>query len=363
MRLVVGALLLLVAGCKDKAKPSEVPAAGSGSAVPIDHFHVDAAVVPAPPVDWAACEKAVTAAASAPWHARPKILLDGCQVCGDWGPILNWHPQPQAGGPPRAAIEAAMERCAAYCVGMARDKFLGTLDDARGTASRMPWKQLALVCKERVSAVPDDRFVDGAFFALDRIGRAIGTHGGDLATQAFALDLPLSPVSVTGADMPLPSVTGLEQQAVADIQITVLAGVITIGPLPRARLSANGVVVALGSDAYPGKTVTVNALAGELTRLMAGDKTKPVALLASASLKAELLVPVIAAASVVAPLNLAVRAAESPPDWTLPQLIPVRLDGRKDAEALKVTHDMTVQQLADELTKPRKANRVGITGP
>lgn len=357
MRSVLVAALL-VAGCKDTPKPAEVPPT-SGSA----HVHADAAVVPPPPVDWAACEKAVSDAAAAPLSARPGILLAGCQVCGPWDPILSWRTQPQSGGPARAAIEAAMERCSAYCVGMARDKFLGTLDDARGTASRMPWKQLALVCKERVSAVPDDRFVDGAYFALDRIARAIGTHGGDLATRAFALDLPLSPVSVTGTDVPLPEVAGLAQPAVSALHITVLAGVVTLGPLPRARMSAAGLVVALGSDAYPGRSVTPDALRGELTRLVAGDKASPVAILAPASLKAELLVPVIAAASVAVPVTLAVRAGESPRDWTIPGLLPIRLDGRGDADSLKVTHDMTVQQLADELMKPRKANRVGITGP
>src|SRR5690606_6800978 len=125
---------------------------------------------------------------------------------------------------------------------------------------------LAAVCRDKVSAVPDDRFVDGAYFALDRIARAIAARGGDLAARAAAIDLPLPAVSVSGIGAPLPAVDTPTVEA-SDVQVTVLAGTISIGRLPRARMSAHGLAVELGAAPYPGRPVTAPELAAQLLAL------------------------------------------------------------------------------------------------
>ena len=134
-------VLALLAACKGK-HDSKGTQAGSGSAAPIQ-WTVDAA-----------CEKAITKAAAAPLDARPQILIDGCHVCtADWAPIVRWNTRPEDGGPARTAIEKAMLDCHAYCDPNAKQRFLGALDAARGTDMRTPWRELATVCTEQVSAL------------------------------------------------------------------------------------------------------------------------------------------------------------------------------------------------------------------
>ena len=356
--LVAG--LVAALGCKDNGKPKAEPAPPQ-NADPHGSLRADAGPPP-PPTDWVACEAAVTKAASAELAARPQILIDGCHVCGDWAPILRWNTPTPAGGPKRVEIEHAMDACGAFCLGDARLKFLGTLDDARGRSSRMPWKQLAVLCKERVSAVPDGRFVDAPYFALDRIARAVGARGGDLATRVAAIDLPLPAVSIIGTGPPLPVLAAGVSAKVSELQITVLAGTIMVGRTPRARLAADGINVDLGSDGYPGKLVTLAELGAALTAL-GGDKTKTVTILAPHPSPAQALVPVIAAAAKVMPVLLGARAGESPVGWELPGAVPIALDANP-ANAVRVTAETTVQLLADELAKrvAQKANRVGIIG-
>ncbi len=358
MRAFLVAALCIV-GCKDNGKTPKATRPPQ-NADPHGTLRADAG--PPPPIDWAACDAAVTKAGAADLAERPRILIDGCHVCGDWAPILRWNTPTPAGGPKRVEIEAAMDACSAFCLGDARLKFLGTLDDARGRSSRMPWKQLAVLCKERVSAVPDIRYVDAAYFALDRIARAIAAKGGDLATRVAAIDLPLPALSIVGVGPPLPVLAAGVSGTVSELQITVLAGTITVGRMPRARLGADGIKVDLGSDGYPGKTVTVAELGAALTAL-GGDKTKTVTILAPHPAPALPLVPVIAAAAKVMPVTLGARAAASPEGWELPASLPITLDANP-ANAVRVTAETTVQQLADDLAKriADKANRVGIIG-
>jgi hypothetical protein len=342
-RAVLAALLVVVS-CKDaqKSPPASAPAK--------------------PTVDWTRCDAAVTTAASAPLAARPALLIGGCRVCGDWTPILHWNAPTANGGPPRDAIEQAMMACDAFCVGDAKLKFSGTLDNARGRSSRTPWKQLAAVCKERVSAVPDDRFMEGAYFALDRIARRVGERADQTATTLAALDIPLPAVSVTGQGPSLPNASH-STDVTGELHVTVLGATISVGALPRARLTKDGVKVELGAAPYPGKPVTVAELEQALVTL-GSDKSKLVSVLAPPATPAKNLIPIIAAASKVATVRLATKAPSSLPSWELVGTIPIALES-SGPDVIHVTESMTVDQLAVEIDMrvDAKAERVGITGP
>jgi hypothetical protein len=353
-RALLAVLLLVSTGgaCKGKSAPSgeakTSDVAGSGSAAPVA-------------VDWKACDAALAKAAAAPLHARPMILIEGCRVCGDPTPIVRWNTPHTDGGPSRADIEAAMLRCTAYCNADAKQRFLGTLDQARGTSSRAPWRQLGEVCKAKVSALPDQRFSSGPLLLLDRIARATSAHGGETATLAAAFDLPLPAVTLVGTGVQLPDLETVSP-TVGAVQITALAGELHVGRMPRAKLGVNGVTVELGPDGYPGKVVALADLGSVLKGLVGDDKSQTITLLAPHATPAQTLVPVIAAAAAVAPVYLAANAHEAPEGWDLPGAIPVALEA-SGASPIVVTGEMSVQQLATELGKrvARNVERVGVT--
>lgn len=332
---------LCVAGCKDTPK------------------HAPTTTEKAPTIDWDACARAIRKASFDPLPMRPQQLIDGCHVCGDWAPLLRWNTPATQGGPKRIEIERAMDACNAYCIGDAKLKFLGTLDDARGTGSRMPWKQLALLCKEQVSAVPDSRYIDGAYFALDRIARAVAAHDANLGAELAKIDVPLPVVSVSGNGPSLPRIGGPEELPVADLQITLLAGTLSVGRLPRAYLTKNGVEVRVsdGFDNYPGKTVTLDQLDAALTQLMPAIA---VTILAPPQTLARDLLPIIVAAEARMPAYIGVQSTHAPFNWDLPASLPTQLHAGDD---ILVTADMTVQQLVDMLAKRTPAHDVGIHSP
>jgi hypothetical protein len=310
---------------------------------------VDAA--PPPVVDWTKCNTALRKAATEPLDVRPQLVIDGCHVCGDWTPILQWS-RPQAEkGPSRAQIEHAMEACG-LCNANAKQRFLGTLDNARGTNARSPWRYLGEQCKAEVSAVPDNRFTTAPFYALDRIARAATAHGGDTANLMAAIEVPLPAVSITGAGITLPDIDDGVSPTAGPLAITVMGDGLHVAKLPRARLGASGVAVDLGD--YPGEVVTPADLATVLGKLAAGDKTVSIAILASVATPAQELVPVVQAASKVAPIYLAVNAPGSPEGWDLPGTIPISLVA-SGGDALKITGEMSAQNLATELAKRAKA--------
>lgn len=326
-------LLLVLVACKGK---SAAPGAGSGSAASID---------------WSACETALAKAAAAPLDERPALVIDGCPVCGDWMPLLDWNRPPTEGGPPRIAIEAAIAGCHAFCEPTAKQRFLGSLDAARGTETRTPWRFLGEVCKDAVSAVPDNRFMSAPYFALDRIARAAAARGGDAAKLAGALELPLPAVSVTGTGVALPSLADGAQPTAGALAITLLGSDVYVGTLPRADLGATGITV---TGNYPGDKIALADLAAALGPRVTGGAT--ITLLAPRAMPAQALVPVIAAAAPVAPVSLAVTATGAPPGWDLPATLPASLEPGAD---VTVSADMTVQQLATEVAK-RHSPRVGI---
>jgi hypothetical protein len=272
------------------------------------------------------CDGVAAKAAAAPLVARPKILIEGCQPCGEWTPMLGWNVEASAGGPKREQIEQLMVRCDAFCTGSAKTEFMGALDKARGSSSNRPWRELGKSCKDKVSAAGDDRFVSAPYFALDRIARKIGGN----------LEVPLPPVTVSGAGIELPRVAPARVLAYEGRQhVTLVADTIYVGTLPRAKLTANGLELDLGTPPYPGVEVPIDQLAAKLTG--------PVLVLAPRELAARKLAPILAAGSSV---QLGVWAPESPEGWQLPGAIAL-----PPAVANTITEGMTVQQLAVLVTK------------
>jgi hypothetical protein len=341
-------IAMLVVACKGKGKDG----AGSGSAGFVHPEIADAAV--APPVDWKKCDAALRKAATAPLDARPLIIIDGCKVCGDWKPLLEWAKPQAEKGPSRAEIETAMNVCG-YCNANAKQRFLGTLDNARGTNARTPWRFLGEQCKAEVSAVPDNRFTDAPFYALDRIARAAAGHGGETANLLAALELPLPAVSVTGNGIVIPDVDSGAQQTAGPVAITLIGGGIQVAKLPRAHLGASGVAVDLGN--YPGDPIKIADLGAALKKLVGDDKTATIALLAPTATPVETLLPIIVAAAPVAPVYLAVNASNTPEGWDLPASLPIALDVGK---GIDITAEMTVQNLASELAKHLGQKKIGL---
>lgn len=306
------------------------------------------------------CEEAIRTIASSPLTARPQMLLDACSVCGDdWKPLLTWSTPEAEGGPKFSDIEAAMQRCG-FCNGNAKQRFLGTLDKARGTNARTPWRELGDVCKAEVSAVPDSRFMSAPYYALDRIARIVSDLGSaDTRSRLALLELPLPALSVSGTGVVLPELPTHVTPNVGAVHVSLIGEQIFVGKLPRARLSATGLSV---TNDYPGTPVAIADLASTVEKLVVGDPTQTITLLAPHAMPAENLVPVIAAIGSIAPLYLGATAHESPEGWQLPGAIPVGLGRDGDAE-VAVTGEMTVQNLGTELAKKaaQDLKRVGVT--
>jgi hypothetical protein len=310
-------------------------------------------------VDWAACEKTLRALPAHLDHGDVVRLIDGCRVCGDWTPILDWNRPHKDGGPTRLAIEEAMARCNGYCDATAKQYFLGTLDDARGTDSRKPWRVLGEQCKDKVSAVPDARFVSAPYFALDRIARAIGAHGGELAALAAKLEMPLPALSVTGVGVELAVVDASTARPprVGARSVTIAGDQTLLGELPVAHLGAGGVVVGPVTPrhaGYPGRHVPVADFALTIDDREALDG---IVLLAPKGMQAHRLVPIVAA---IEPRPVALAVDAGAVMWRVPAVLAGSLAAReppadtalaKASVSLDVTDAMTVQELATAIAK------------
>ena len=294
-------LLALLVACKGKEAPKPPPRVPADAALD---------------VDWAGCEAALAKAATAPATRRAQLILDGCQPCGDWAPLLHWNTLPGEGGPTRLAIENRMLACG-YCAPDAKQRFLGALDNARGTDSRAPWRQLGEVCGDKVGAVPDTRYMSAPYYALDRIARAAGSRPA-LVPLLAALDLPLPAVSVTGAGYELPQ-GPVASPIAGPTQITVTLAELRTGPLPHAHLGAAGIAVVTDGDPYPGTLVAPAQLAATLAKV-----TGPIAIIAPSELPARRVADVVNQAG-VHDLRLAVVGPGSPESWVVPGTIPMAL--------------------------------------
>jgi hypothetical protein len=271
-------------------------------------------------LDWDRC-----AAALAHPELGTEAVLDGCKVCGDWRPVLMWKTPQAEGGPTKMAIANAMDRCNAWCEPTAKTKFLSPLDDARGTDKRVPWKQLADMCKAAVSAGTDSRYASAPYFALDRIARAAAAHGGPAAAALDKLVLPLPAASVSGWGVDLPELKAPTRPA-PRIHITLLGTQLYVGMLPRAHLGKDGVAVDYGGTPYPGKLTAPSDLAAAIAALVTTAPSDPpgalpeVTVLAPRGMAAASLQPVVDALRGKAVLDLAV-GTEPLPDWTIPYVL------------------------------------------
>jgi hypothetical protein len=336
--LVVVALLI---GCKDKAKPKSEPKQESTKSYV---------------VDISACGNALDKAAQRALDERPRLLLEGCEVCGrEWAPLLQWNTEPEQGGPRREQIEMVMVDCQAFCTGTSKLEFMAGVDKVRGKNVDTPWRQLDTACKAKVNGAPDARFMSAPFFALDRIARAVAAKP-ELASKLAAVEVPLPALTVNGVGVALPKVDNATSN-VGSVHVTVLGNEIYVGHLPRGKLTANGVVV---ETDYPGEPVKLDGLAAKLKALIGVDKTQAITILAPHAMPAQPLVPIIAAASAVAPVYLAAGAPQSPQGWQLPGAIAIPLHAGQD---ITVTREMTVQNLARELDVRAARNeiRVGVS--
>ena len=309
--------------CKDKPRPAAQPGSGSAAATP--------APADAAPEDWTVrCEAVLRDAPKIPDTRRVKAVIDGCLPCGDWSPLLRWNTPEAEGGPPRLAIEAAMAACRGFCDAGAKQRFLGTLDDARGKDTRGPWRHLGESCGAGVSAEPDTRFMSAPYFALDRIARAAAAEP-KLAPLLAGFDLALPAISLSGSGLVLASSPATRPTA-GPHHLTISQKEVRIGVLPRARLGAAGVTVDAGGTPYPGDLVALPALRAELAK-RAADPARPLALFAPNLMPAARLLDVIAAA---APheVMLAVHAPGSPAGWVLAGTVPLALrTGKPDKGA------------------------------
>jgi hypothetical protein len=308
----VALALALVFACKGKDREQPTPAP-SGSAVATDA---------APAVDWTiACEAALRGAAKLPPVRRVQFVIDGCQPCGEWKPLLLWNTMPPD-GPTRDQIEQSMLACKGFCDANGKQRFLNNLDDARGKPGRLPWRLLGEICKGAVSAEPDARYATAPLFALDRIGRAAADVP-KLAALLDTLELPLPPVSRSGAGYDLAPSPATTPNA-GPAQITVTLDEIRVGALARAKLGKSGVQLVQPGESYPGAAVKKPA---DIAAALAALKLEgPVALFAPSGMKATRIAEVLHDAH-VPDLRLAVSANGAPPGWILAGTVPISLVG------------------------------------
>ncbi len=314
---VVGACL---AACKGKETKREDPKV----VVPPHPMPEPPPVVV--PGEWEQCKTVLKTIATVPATRQVATLIETCKPCGDWSPLLEWNKRTEEGGPKRKDIETAMLGCKAYCDPNAKMRFIGALDEQRGKTNRIPWRLLGDFCKDAVSAVPDARFMSAPYFALDRIARDIASRP-DGAKLLEGVELPLPAVSVTGAGLALPS-TSVTTPIAAKSHLTITAEELRIGPLPYARLGANGVTVA--GEPYPGSVVKLAELPAALAKL-----PPPVIVFAPKKLPAARLAAVLAMTKQM-PLLLAVTATSTLPGWEIYGVSPVELVGLGDKPGLTV---------------------------
>ncbi|MCW5807180.1 MAG: hypothetical protein KIT31_32790 [Deltaproteobacteria bacterium] len=312
MRKALALLCMLVACGGKKDEPPAGPGTGSAPKAPAPP--ADAA----PPADWtAACAEALRAAGELTPVRRIQRILDGCQPCGDWTPILAWNSDK---GPTRAQLETAMVGCKAFCDTAAKRQFLTKFDEMHGKPGRLPWKVLGEACKGDVSGLPDARYVSAPYFALDRIARAAGADA-RLAPLLAGITVPLPAVSVTGNGFDLPKSPTTNPHA-GPVHVSVSATQIQVGVLAHATLGKDGVVVHAPGESYPGRVVKPIELPAAIDALA---PAAPIALIGPSGVKAVRLLETVATLGGKRQLRLAVAASGAPVGWVLAGTIPIDL--------------------------------------
>lgn len=261
--------------------------------------HADDKPAP-PPVDTDKCKLALETAPTVPPARRAKVVLEGCKPCGEWQPLLHWQARTTDGGPTRLAIDQQLQACGT-CNTDARTKFMGALDDARGTDARTPWREYGKACN-----LADGRFVSAPWYALDKIARDAGANP-DLAPLLAGIELRMPAVSLTGSGYELPTASVVGPHA-GPAQITVTAGDLRMGVLPTGKLTPQGLVA---DTDYPGAPL-------DAAKLVDG----PVAILAPKGLPARRVLDAILPGK---QSFLAVVAPGQPEGWMVPGVVPVQL--------------------------------------
>lgn len=341
------ALVLVVVACKGKDTPPQ-------QAPPPTTSDAKAAAVR----DWTTrCAAALRDAPKATAARRVQVVLEGCQPCGDWTPLLRWNTPAAEGGPSLEAIERAMTACNAFCNPDARQHFLGTLEEARGRATAKPWRLLGEACKADVSAVPEARFMSAPYFALDRIARATATQPA-LASLAGAVELPLPAWSITGAGFELASSPVTRPEA-GPVQISVSQASFQVGLLPRAKLGATGLAVTMGPVPYPGAAVDAKGLPGALDQLTGKQARAQITVIAPSGMPARRVLDAVTAAG-DRTLVLGVAANGAPEGWSLPAHVPVTLVTTPARDALVLSLGESADALIRQI-KDAPAGKLAIT--
>jgi len=251
-------------------------------------------------VDLDRCKAALQDAPKLPPARRAKAIIDACQPCGAWQ-LLRWQSRPTDGGPTRLAIDQQLQACGT-CNTDARTRFMGALDDARGTDARTPWREYGKACN-----LTDARFVSAPWYALDKIARDAGANP-ELAPLLAGIELRMPAVSISGSGYDLPTASVIGPHA-GPTQITVTATAMHIGTLPVGHLTAKGLEA---TTDYPGVPFDPGAPA----KLPDG----PIAIVAPKQLPARRILDAL-----VRPAFLAVAAPGQPEGWVVPGVVPVEL--------------------------------------
>jgi hypothetical protein len=326
------ALFFTLVACKDKESAPKPP--------PPPPVVADAAV----PAWTDACAAAITAKQTPVRHLT--AIIDACEPCGDWAPLLDWNKPRTEGGPTEDALDERMKACNAYCSNDARLQFLGTAADSRGKATQKPWRTLGEKCGEKVSAIPDTRFASAPYFALDRIGRAAAADP-KLAPLLETLELPLPALSVSGVGVELAESPVMKPEP-GKFALTVTQQEVRLASLPTAKLGAPGVTVNHGGAPYPGELVDIKKLAATLDAV-----TPRVMILAPAGMPAQRLVEIVTAAD-HHELVLGVVASGAPAGWKLPGIVPVVMDSKPAKYVWKLDANVEAA-IADLKSKPAEA--------
>ncbi len=372
------ALVVVLGACKDKPKdpPPPPPPADAGFV----HPAIDARDVAVEPANWAACKKALESAPRTPAMRRVQTIVKACKPCGDWKPLLEWNKDQADGGPTRAQIEDAMIACKAYCNSDAKQRFLGTLDKFRGKDTRGPWRFLGELCKEEVSAVPDNRYSSAPWFALDRIARAAGEKP-ELAVLLDGFEFPLPVISISGYGFELAKSPVTAPDA-GPLALTVTPTEIRLAVISRGKLSKTGVVTLAKGESYPGVLVkTAKELDAAIAKLGAApaagsgsaapaSSIEPgtgMAIFAPHGMVATRLLDALAvtgerprkagAGWLTGDVRLAVQADGGLPGWPLAGSIPVALRTTPVPDAIHVDLDDNPDPVIEKL----KADKAKLT--
>lgn len=341
----------LVVACKDKPKnehapPPPPPPGDAGSKYHVHQHALPVDAAPPPDGDWAACKSALQAATTAPATKRVEVILDACHPCGDWTPILSWQTLQEDGGPNRKLIETTMAGCNAWCSPNAKVRFMGALDDARASKTRTPWRELAQQCGEGVSARPDGRFLNGPYFALDRVARWVATQP-DGAKLLEPIVIPLPAVTQTGVGVKLPE-SAVTKPEILPVQITVTTTTMTLGPMPTAKLAADGVHPQ--GEPYPGTVMQSTRAEPFKMRDAAHALGERAAIFAPPPLLASRIHRAVA--DVGMPAFLAVASSLGPAGWQQHGISPVRLYvGKPLHDEIAIVLDETGDTAVGEVKK------------